>query len=319
MTIDDTNVQLIIEPTLKLEIGQYQIEIQVNFDEDPEATFVSQIFNLIVNPCQITKYEMTQPIENIEYRVGDTFESGTYLFTATPASCNYPVTEVNVNGGPDYLMHNIIDSHFSIESNTALSETFTVTVTSIIQFPSDYTDANMNEFSQSFTFELKVTNPCETDASIQAFSMSPIQAYIHGLATVVPLPEKLEATEQNCGDVAIEIVDAAAHSSYLRIEGNDLVLESVRNSDEGSQIVQIRAFLQDFPSTQTLTNLEVTLDPCRLLDFSISIADSSYTIGSGPFESTSFSIETDPVNCNNYEISSSLSDQPSFIVISDDA
>ena len=177
-----------------------------------------------------------------------------------------------------------------MQKGSTLSKKFSVTVTSVIEFPADFTYSVMNEITRSFTFELEVKNLCELEASLQAFTLSPMKANILGETTIMSMPEVVEVSGKDCGEIIMEITDAEIYKDYLTVEDTNLVLKSTRNTDEGQRIVKIKAFLKDFTNVETEAELTVTIDPCRVLDFTITIPETSYEIGSGAFETAAFTI-----------------------------
>jgi len=67
----------------------------------------------------------------------------------------------------------------------------------------------MSKMTNSFTFTLRVTNPCAT-TTLSSFTMADLHAFVDGPPAERLLPE-VSAALGICGSVAFQIVDAAAY------------------------------------------------------------------------------------------------------------
>ena len=76
-----------------------------------------------------------------------------------PEECAYD-NSVTVTGLPSYATHDAANRQFEIDSDTALSESFDVKVTSTVEFFKDFTLTEKETVSQSFDMVIKVKNPC---------------------------------------------------------------------------------------------------------------------------------------------------------------
>ena len=191
----------------------------IYFERDPLVNSV-QTMTVTVNPCKVSLYAVSQTLADVDYEVGSgPLTTEKYEFLITPLECSYDAVD-EVSGGPDYVSHNTDLKNFIVESDDASSETYLMTVTSTIEVPTDYTYSSYETLSQSFTFNLIVDNPnevdCETDAEIEEFVLLPMQTSIFGELTEQTLPPITEKTGE-CGEIALEIVQAATFSTYLNL------------------------------------------------------------------------------------------------------
>ena len=192
----------------------------VFFERDPLVNSV-QTMTVTVNPCKVSLYAVSKTLADVDYEVGSgPLTTEKYEFAITPLECSYDAID-EVSGGPDYVVHNTDLKNFLVESDDASSETYLMTVTSTIEVPTDYTYSSYETLTQSFTFSLIVDNPnevdCETDAEIEEFALSPMQTSVYGELTEQILPPISEKTGE-CGDIALEIVEAATFSKYLNLD-----------------------------------------------------------------------------------------------------
>mgnify|MGYP000975209680 CR=1 FL=1 len=99
------------------------------------------------------------------------------------------------------MVHDEANRKFVIEAEVAKSQTYSVTVSSTLEFPTDFTRTAMQTMEASFTFELTVADACETDASLESFALAGMTTFVYGEVTEQVVPSVLEATGL-CGDVA---------------------------------------------------------------------------------------------------------------------
>jgi hypothetical protein len=154
-------------------------------------------------------------------------------------------------------------------------------------------------------------NGCQ-DTKLEGLTLQPMQVFVFGPPAEQPVPEVVEASGK-CGEIIVEVSDQSTHQNYLTKQGDILRLESTSDRDEGRKTVSLVAYLRDYPDVKTQADLEVTVDPCRVTDLSVTIPDVMYTIRSGEQLTEPFTLVTSPAACNSFTITSSYSGLPSFI------
>lgn len=148
-------------------IGEYIVtlksEIKVPDDHTKSSytTFeVEYDFPIQIEECLVDSYTASEVIDVISYNIGaPTLTSKMYTFEEDPP-CYYDeiVTLTNL---PDFVVHNELDSTFTIPQNRdlALIGSYTVTIRSEIQIPEDYTMTSYRTMFVEYDF-LILIEPC---------------------------------------------------------------------------------------------------------------------------------------------------------------
>ena len=121
-------------------IGRYEVEIKISFTKDPDAVFDIQTVTVTVNPCELSSFEAFSTLDDFRYEIGSGLvKTSRYMFSQTPSKCGYAVTSVEVLNAPESLIHEEANQRFSIEMDYGKSESYSIQVTGIMEYPTDNT------------------------------------------------------------------------------------------------------------------------------------------------------------------------------------
>ena len=130
-------------------IGSYEVTIRSEITVPDDYTgntatvlFQEYTFTVFMEPCIVNTYTATQEVADISYNIGSAglVNVSPYVFDEDPV-CNYPET-VTLTNLPTFVSHNAPSSDdFSVPLNDDLSlmGSYTVTIRSEIQVPTDHT------------------------------------------------------------------------------------------------------------------------------------------------------------------------------------
>ena len=101
---DPESREITLSTQNKVDIGQFEIELQVQLEDFPEVTKTTK-FQVTVNPCIITEYSLIIDQTEMSYTVNDpALTAFTYSFVQTNM-CGYPETII-VDNPAGFITHN---------------------------------------------------------------------------------------------------------------------------------------------------------------------------------------------------------------------
>ena len=143
------------------DIGQFEIEFQVQLEDFPEVTKKAK-FQVTVNPCIITDYSLIIDQTDISYTVNDpAWTTFSYSFVQAN-SCGYPETII-VDNPADFITHNEIARDFTVAtSQRGDAQVHTIVLSSSISVFDDFTLTTKSEHSAQQELTVTVIDPCLT-------------------------------------------------------------------------------------------------------------------------------------------------------------
>ena len=166
-------------------IGSYVVTIKSEICVPKDYTkvtcslmFDQYQFTVFVEPCLVSFYTSTLKVDDIFYKIGTTALKNVspYTFDESPV-CNYP-EKVTLTNLPTFVTHNApTTADFSVpfNSNISLIGSFTITIRSEINFPTDYTKKTLKSMFVEYSFIVfiepnLVTEVCASYGDIQKIS-----------------------------------------------------------------------------------------------------------------------------------------------------
>ena len=272
---DDLNIIGAYTVTIRSEIQKPDDHLKTTFT----SLFAEYDFEIHIQACIITAYELQDAIPNLEYTIGDPgFESTSYLFRETP-ECSYPES-VTLTDLPFFLQHQQKQKNILIAQTDDLSldGSYTVTLRSEIQVPDDHTLASYTTWAQEFSFTIVVIDPCKA-SSLGDFAVEDMSRSVKQTPNSQALVKPTDTVSLNygsqdgyayCGRRVFEITTqpSSIYSNFLSLDQSRSTLTYGTNqqSDAGIYELEMRVYLLDYPNVEIRKKFQVEIVVCQVID-----------------------------------------------------
>ena len=182
---------------------------------------------------------------------------------------------------PTFTFHQEPSSNFLIANTEDLSldGTYTVTLRSEIQVPTDYTKTVFTTWEQTYTFNIIMIDPCKTSTIDDFVILDMTRSVKEGTntQTIVDPTDLVSRTYGTmdgydyCGPREFEIT-TLPYSNFLSFDPttNTYTYGSNFQSDVGVYNLKMRAYLVNYPNVELFKPFKVEIVWCQVTDLNLS-------------------------------------------------
>ena len=204
MTLDDDNDTILLQTSQVEDEGQYTVQLRVRLESmaasDPD-TFKEASFTVTVNPCQVTDFGLAVD-SAVGFSVGDETPTLLPYQLQQVTNCGYQVTTSLSNSHSFMTLNQDASQIEFFTSSMDDINTYTVTISSTIQVPTDYTRAEFVDMTAEQSIQVEILDPC-SQTVFNSFSITDMQITINDLTNgqqTQQLPEVQDSVSLSVGN-----------------------------------------------------------------------------------------------------------------------
>lgn len=162
----------------------------------------------------------------------------------------------------------------------SLDGTYTVTISSAIQVPTDYTKTTFTTWEDSYTFDIIMIDPCKT-STLDPFTILPMENSVKAGLDTQTITDPTDVVSRTygtqdgyayCGPRAFEIVTlASTYANVLSFDPatNTFTFGTNNQADVGVYNLEMRSYLVNYPTVELVQPFVLDINWCQVTDLEL--------------------------------------------------